>query len=89
LILRWSHKGVHNMDADAIVALVANFAGETGTAGTLGTVVVILIAMLRAGAATASKYISDEKLGKLAGPVNYLGGNTRQASNAAPEAPAE
>lgn len=63
-------------------AQLVELVNSLGGGGTWGAVVLIIIAALRAAAATASKHITDEKLGKLAGPVNWIGGNTKNAANA-------
>ncbi len=42
---------------------------------------VVVVSMLRAGAATLSKHVPDEKLGRFAKGVNVIGGNGKHAAN--------
>ncbi len=64
---------------DPLTALLGLIPG--GTAGTWGVIVLAVFAAVRAVAATLSKHISDDRLGELAGIVNWLGGNTKKAAN--------
>lgn len=65
---------------DPIVALLTSLLGA-GFVAQWGTVTVAGVALLRAGAATLSKHVTDEQLGRAASVVNWLGGNTKHAVN--------
>ncbi len=68
-------------EVDPIVALLTSLLGA-GIFAKWGALIGAGVVLLRAGAATLSKYVTDEKLGWFAKPVNYLAGNTRHAANA-------
>ncbi len=69
--------------ADPIVGLLIGLLGA-GFLAKWGTVTFAGVALLRAGASTLSKHVSDEKLGSAAPAVNWLAGNTKHAANAPP-----
>ena len=69
--------------ADPIVGLLIGLLGA-GFFAKWGTVTVAGVALLRAGASTLSKHVTDEQLGGAAPAVNWLAGNTKHAANAPP-----
>lgn len=66
---------------DSLMALLTGLLGS-GAAGPWGLAAIVAVSLLRAGAATLSKHITDEQLGRTAPYVNWLGGNTKHAANA-------
>lgn len=67
---------------DPIVGFLTGILGA-GFVAKWGVLIVAAVALLRAAAATISKHVPDESLGSLAVVVNWLGGNTKNATNAA------
>ena len=62
---------------DNIEVIIQAFGlGPTGS-----VIALVVVSMLRAGAATVSKHVPDEKLGRMAGAVNAVGGNGKHAAN--------
>ena len=62
---------------EAITAIV----DVLGLGESASIALVVVVSMIRAGAATLSKHVPDEKLGKYAKVVNVAGGNGKHASN--------
>lgn len=68
------------VNPDAIAGFISRLVGDGG-GQTWVVAVAVLLAVVRAVAATLSKHVTDERLGELSGVVNWLGGNTKKATN--------
>jgi hypothetical protein len=69
---------------EQIIQAIMQLLGTNSGGGELSVwalVAIVVMGAIRGAAATASKHVSDERLGEMSPVVNWLGGNTKKAAN--------